>query len=188
MAQADKKKWDAKYTGREGSGQHDPWLDTIAHLLPDKGAALDVAGGAGRNALWMARRGLRVTLTDISTVGMEIALGQASREGLSLSLLAADLDSDPLSEGPWDIVMCLNFLDRRLFGDFKRLLAPGGVLVFAQPTLSNLQRHKHPSERYLLQDGELPELVQGLDIRLYEEGWADSGRYEARVVARKGED
>jgi hypothetical protein len=35
-----------------------------------------------------------------------------------------------------------------------------------------------------LDEGELPALVEGLEVLRYEEGWLEEGRHEARVVAR----
>jgi hypothetical protein len=52
------------------------------------------------------------------------------------------------------------------------------------PTRSNLERHTRPDPRHLLEDGELPGLVPGLEIVRYEEGWTEQGRHEARLVAR----
>jgi hypothetical protein len=56
--------------------------------------------------------------------------------------------------------------------------------VFCQPTLRNLERHARPGRPYLLVEGELPTLVQGLEVLQYEEGWLEEGRHEARLVAR----
>jgi tellurite methyltransferase len=69
---------------------------------------------------------------------------------------------------------------------FSQVLAPGGLLVFAQPTRSNLQRNPHPSARFLLEDGELPQLLRGLKVISYTEGWTEEGRHEARLVATPG--
>ena len=55
----------------------------------------------------------------------------------------------------------------------------------AVPTRSNLRRHPHPREAFLLDDGELPSLVGDLEVVSYEEGWLDEGRHEARLVARR---
>jgi SAM-dependent methyltransferase len=96
-----------------------------------------------------------------------------------------DLEVEPLPDGPWDLVLSFHFLRRALFADFPRILAPGGLLVYVQPTRTNLERHDRPPAGFLLEDGELPGLVQGLEIVQYEEGWLDEGRHEARLVARK---
>lgn len=53
------------------------------------------------------------------------------------------------------------------------------------PTRTNLARHEKPPARFLLEDGELPGLIQGLRIEHYEEGWLSEGRHEAVVVARR---
>jgi tellurite methyltransferase len=184
MSEQDRQKWNTRY--REGTGALEPsaFLRSLAERLPRAGRALDVAGGAGLDALWLARRGLDVTLVDISEVALERAAEAAREAGVVLRLQRLDLETEPLPPGPYHLVVCLNYLLRPLFAELPKVLAPGGLLVFAQPTRSNLQRHPHPSARFLLEDGELPRLVQGLEVVSYTEGWTDEGRHEARLVAR----
>ena len=188
MAQADRLRWDARYRAG-GAEQHEPspFLVAIADLLPGAGAgrpptALDVAGGAGRNAVFLARRGFVVTVADISPAGL--ALARAAAAGLSVRCLEMDLEVAPLPPGPFDLVLTIDFLHRPLFAAFPGVLAPGGLLVVAHPTRANLARHPHPSARFLLDEGELPELVHGLAVVRYEEAWFDD-RHQARLVARK---
>jgi hypothetical protein len=64
-------------------------------------------------------------------------------------------------------------------------LAPGGLLVVEIATRRNLERHASPSERFLVDEGELPGLVPTLDLLLHDEDWRPSGRHEARLVARR---
>jgi hypothetical protein len=59
------------------------------------------------------------------------------------------------------------------------------MLVYVQPTRRNLERHAHPSARFLLEEGELGRLAEDLGVLRLEEGWSSSGRYEARLLARK---
>ena len=54
-----------------------PVLVESGDLLPDSGIVLDVAGGTGRNALWLAAAGLTVTLVDVSEVALDIARTEA---------------------------------------------------------------------------------------------------------------
>ena len=184
MSQADRDKWNTRYQQAAAPDQVSPFLLTIADQLPGHGTALEVAGGAGANALWLARRGLQVTLLDIAEQALQRAQTAAAREDLTLETLASDLDTDPLPPGPHNLITCLNFLDRRLFPTIPTRLRPGGLFVYLQPTRKNLERHCHPSARFLLEDGELPSLVTGLEILRYEEAWFD-GRHEARLVARR---
>jgi tellurite methyltransferase len=192
MSNDDRARWQARYrTASPGPAREPaPFLTSLEAELPRAGAALDVAGGAGRNALWLARRGLAVTLVDIAPAALALAGAAAQAEGLAVTLREADLDHDPLPPGPFVLVVCIDYLRRELFAAFPEVLAPGGLLVFAQPTRSNLTRHPHPSARFLLEDGELPRLVRGLEIVRHDQAWfpGDPGgevRHEARLVARK---
>ena len=165
-----------------------PFLVSLAALLPTPSRdhtprALDVAGGPGRNALWLAARGFDVTLVDVSSVALELARSAATSAGVSLALVETDLESGSLPPGPFDLVVAIDYLHRPLFSAFPDVLAPGGLFVYAHPTRKNLERNAHPSARFLLDEGELPRLVRGLDLVRYEEGWFDA-RHAARLVAR----
>jgi tellurite methyltransferase len=190
MSTADREKWDRRYRidGPESTTPSD-FLVSLDDVLPRAGRALDVAGGAGRNAIWLARRGLAVTVVDISQAGLDIASAAATDAGVTLELIAADLEEAPLPPGPFDVVLSFNFLRRPLFAAFPTVMAPGALLVYRQPTRTNLTRHARPPAGFLLDDGELPHLVQGLEIIRYEEGWfpggADGPRHEARLLARR---
>lgn len=190
MAKADRDKWNARY-GEFGRNALEPdsYLASLHGILPRRGRALDVAGGSGRNAVWLARRGLDVTIVDISDAGLALAEAHAGAAGVSLCTMVLDLESDPLPSGPWQVIIDIHFLQRSLFAELARALAPGGYLVFVQPTMSNLERHARPSAQYLLDDGELPGLISGLDVALeiidYQEGWQANGRHEACFLARR---
>lgn len=186
MAEADRRKWDARYRER-GAGLRQPsgFLDALDNLLPRRGRALDLAGGTGRHTLWLARRGLDVTLADISEVALEVARAEAVRAGLMLHTLMRDLEAEPMPTGPWDLILCVDFLWRPLFAAIPPELAPCGLLVVAHPTLANLERHARPGPEHLLGAGELPDLARGLEVLRYDEGWQEEGRHQARLVARR---
>ena len=184
---ADARKWNRKYERLAQEPPREPslLLRSLDARLPRCGRALDLAGGDGRNAIWLAQRGLEVTLADISEVGLQLAQRRAARCGVSLSVEQVDLKSQAPPAGPWDLVVSILFLDRGLVRRTHELLAPGGLLVLIQPTRSNLERHAKPPERYLLEDGEAPRLATGLTLVEYQEGWLAEGRHEALLVARK---
>ena len=183
----DQLKWDARYAER-GPQARPPasFLELSSAHLPQAGRALDVAGGDGRNALWLAERGLGVTICDVSPEGLANAQALAAGRGLELETLALDLTSGDFPAGPFDLILSFHYLQRDLFPRTARALAPGGVLLFCQPTRSNLERHAHPSARFLLADGELATLIpESLEVVSLEEGWLDEGRHEARLIARR---
>ena len=188
MSDEDRTKWDTRYAG-PGVPSTTPsrLLTELGDLLPRHGRALDVAGGAGRNAIWLAQRGLEVTLADVSQVGLNIAVQRSAAAGVSLATVLVDVELEPLPTGPWDVILCVHFLHRPLFAVFSEILTPGGVLVVIHPTQTNLERHARPPARFLLSDGELPTLARELEIMHYEEGWQAEGRHDAVMVARRRE-
>lgn len=186
MSEADRQRWNARYQEQGRGLEPSRFLLSLEERLPRTGRALEVAGGPGHDALWLARRGLDVTLVDISDVALERAAEAAREAGVPLRVERVDVEEAPLPAGPFQLVLCMNYLWRPMFEAIPPVLAPGGLFVFAQPTRSNLQRHAHPSARFLLEEGELPGLVRGLEVVSYMEGWTEEGRHEARLVAMRG--
>src|SRR5947207_8564379 len=96
--------WNKKYSeGSHASLEPDPfllsaWSEFLKDIVPGK--ALDVAGGVGRHALWLAERGWQVKLVDISEVGIQMAKEHARRHRKMLSAQpgAAAVHDDSLIE------------------------------------------------------------------------------------------
>jgi hypothetical protein len=103
---------------------------------------------------------------------------------VALATLEIDLAENDLPGGPWDVIMVFHYLDRRLFSTFARLVQPGGIVIGSLATVRNLERNKRPPLPYLLDEGELPGLIDGLDLTNYDESWED-GHHDARFVARR---
>lgn len=179
----DRAQWNQRYSEKPWTEEPSPWLTKNAHLLPQPGRALDIAGGTGRNSLWLAGRGWEVTVVDVSDVALKLASDRAGELNLLLTTKVADLSTDPLPSGPWDIVMLFHYLDRDLIPKIGPVLNPGGVLVGALATITNLERNDRPPLPYLLEDGELPSLLGELELLEHEEGWLED-RHDARFVAR----
>ncbi|MEN8114921.1 MAG: methyltransferase domain-containing protein [Actinomycetota bacterium] len=178
--------WDERY--RAEPVPTDPGVfvrDELAPLLGKPGRALDLAGGAGRHAIWLAERGWDTTLLEASTVALDLAAERAVNAGVELHLIHADLTKDGLPEDPWDLVIITHYLQRELFPAVAEILSPGGLFAYSIATVRNLERHERPPRRALLDEGEAPSLTGDLEIVFYEEGWSAADRHEARVVARK---
>lgn len=179
----DRDRWNRRYIERPWTDDPSPWLLANADSLPEPGRCLDVAGGTGRNALWLADRGWDVTVIDVSDVALALAADRARSLRLPLTTHLVDLSAEPLPEGPWALIMVFHYLDRALFSDIALALAPGGVVVGALATTTNLARNESPAGEHLLADGELPDLMGDFDLVRYEEGWQDD-RHDARFLAR----
>ncbi|MEM9456338.1 MAG: class I SAM-dependent methyltransferase [Myxococcota bacterium] len=191
MAQEDRERWNAKYrAGSHASEVASSALVELAAWVPAQGRGLDVAGGMGRNALWLARRGLDMTVVDISEVALARVVERAGQARLDLKVAAMDLEVDPLPSGPFSLVLCCDYLQRSLVSAVAEVLAVGGRLLWIHPLEANLERHPKPGRRHLLSPGEARGLVEsaGLRVVVAEEGWVGEGaaaRCLARVVGER---
>src|SRR5690606_9077745 len=88
----DSKAWDERYraTGLVwGAGPNRFVVEQTEGLAP--GRALDLAAGEGRNAVWLAERGWRVTAVDFSPVAVERGRRIAAERGADVEWAAADV-------------------------------------------------------------------------------------------------
>jgi hypothetical protein len=68
------------------------------------GTALDVATGQGRNSVWLATQGWKVTGVDISDVGLEMTQKSALAKKTKVTTIEADIDTWDLGKDKWDLV------------------------------------------------------------------------------------
>lgn len=177
---SDRTRWDQRWALADGPpGEPSGLLVELADLLPTTGLALDVAAGRGRQARWLAARGLAVTAVDLSPVGL-------ASIGAGVRTLVCDLCREPPPPGPWDLITCVDYLQPELFNTLRASLAPGGWLLFAQATVRNLERHSRPPARFLVQPDAVLALAGDLEIVRCDAAWRDNGRHEAWLAARRG--
>jgi predicted O-methyltransferase YrrM len=186
----DRERWNATWLERAGELEAPAsFLVEHAHLLPARGRAFDVAGGAGRNAVWLAKHGLDVTMLDISRVAIDRAERKAQSAGVAkrIRFVEADLDTAELPAPLFDVVLIAHFLHRARRDELARLLHVDGMLVAMQATVRNLERHEHPRREYLVEPGELEDWVRelGFSILVAREDWGPEGRHEAEIIARR---
>ncbi|MBG01767.1 MAG: SAM-dependent methyltransferase [Acidimicrobiaceae bacterium] len=182
-------RWDSRY--RENPILKDPSFFLCEHYkhFPPAGTVVDVAGGNGQNAIWLANQGFSTTLLDVSSVAINQAQEFAKKKKVAIECLQHDLEKESMPKGrKWDGIFVQLFLDRELIRSISESLNIGGVFLFAHPTRTNLEKNKHPSDRFLLADGEiftLAEELQKMRILEIDESWRNSGRYEAWLIAQK---
>src|SRR5689334_1576485 len=134
MSQEEKIRWNTRY-GRDEHVDTQPdrlvaSLHDGAYPLPQRRVALDVACGAGRNAIWLAENGWDVYGCDISLEGLRIARRLANEKSVKLKLFCADLDGFPPPENYFDLIVVTIFLQRKMFPAISAALRPGGLLMF----------------------------------------------------------
>ncbi len=133
-----------------------PWIEKWAGFVPPGATLLDLATGSGRNALFFAARGHRVTAVDIDLSRLPAAE--------NVERVEADLESGepwPLGDRSFGAVTVTKYLHRPLMPDLLQAVEPGGVLLY-ETFMDGNQRFGRPSRPdHLLKDGELLDLVRG---------------------------
>jgi SAM-dependent methyltransferase len=162
------------------------WLTENADVLPDSGHALDAACGRGRQALWLAARGLTTHAVDRDPEALQFLEDEAGRRQLALRTEVVDLEGSahPLRADAYDVIVVVHYLHRPLFPALRAALRPGGVLVYETFTRAQAARGKPTNPAFLLLEGELRELVRPLEILREREGDYD-GRMVSSVIARR---
>ncbi|MCY3837425.1 MAG: methyltransferase domain-containing protein [Gammaproteobacteria bacterium] len=189
MSTADRDRWNARYAdGAYESRRHpSPFLEQNAHLLPENGRALDLACGAGRNAIYLARRGLAVDAVDISRVALE--RGRADAGGLPIRWIECDLDAGFEDDENYDLIVNIRYVNLPLVSALLESLRPGGVLVIEQhlANAANVIGPRNPAFR--VAKGQLARVATGMIVEQIDERVFDDpdGRRAAlaRLVARR---
>ena len=136
--------WDERYGTEELIWKAEPNRFLVEELdaLPP-GRALDVACGEGRNAVWLASKGWRVTGVDFSRAGLAKAKQLATDRGVEVTWVEADVVEwqPPMASFDLVVVMYLHLpaeQRRRALAHTAAALAPGGVLLVVGHDTSNL--------------------------------------------------
>jgi len=136
--------WDHRYSAREylyGTEPND-FLAARYSALPAGGEILCLADGEGRNGVFLATKGMRVTGVDSSAVGIAKAQRLAAQRGVPFEAVVADLSTWDLGEARWDGVVSIWAhlpapIRATLHPRVARALRPGGVLLL---------EHYHPRQ------------------------------------------
>jgi tellurite methyltransferase len=194
----ERERWNQKYREAPGAGTSmalDPFLvrafsEYILPLFPQGGSALDLAGGAGRHSIWLAKQGWEATLIDISETGVEQARQNAGPLASHIHSVVDDLTrfkaAQTQFEAAFEVVMSLFYLERRIFSEMLKAMRPGGLLVYKTYTLAQAKLAGGPKDpAYLLEPGELLQLdnVNGLRVLHHREEKAVNTT--AELVARE---
>ncbi len=141
----------------------------VASSFPNGGTALDLAGGIGRHALWLAKRNWQVTVVDISEVAI-CKLGQnAQRFNLPLNLLALDAKEYTFEPASFDLIVMFYHLDREICPQVLSTLKPGGFLICKSSVCWDAYEGVAPANLKPLAKGEILSLFQELPALHHQE-------------------
>jgi tellurite methyltransferase len=185
--------WNQRYDqGSHASLDPDPFFvrayrEFVEPRFKYVGRALDLAGGLGRHALYLAERGWLVTLMDISDVALKQARRQAEQADLHIFAEQVDLTDAQLPEDAFDLIVVFFYLERNLFPQIAAPLRPGGMLIYKTYTEEQQKLSGGPLHpMHLLQSGELRSAFPELEVLHYNETVTDKA--VAELVARRAAD
>jgi SAM-dependent methyltransferase len=149
--------WNRRYSTEELI-----WSDAPNRFLVSEteamspGRALDLACGEGRNAVWLAQRGWRVTGVDFSEVALAKARALAAARGVEVEWIAADLDRYEPPAAAFELVIVF-YLQvpaasrRAILRRAEAAVAPAGLLLVVGHDSTNLERgHGGPRDPAVL--------------------------------------
>lgn len=180
----DKKRWNERYEDNSKESTVSSLLKKYAKYA-EIGQAIDIACGMGRNSHYLSDLGFCVDAVDISDVALSKIKNSAT-----INKIDADLDKYNLTPNKYDLIVNINFLNRRLVSQMKESLRIGGVVVFETFMIAHGD-FKMPTTNldYLLRKNELLHFFIGLDIIYYEERIDTNENGErikiASIVAKK---
>ena len=170
--------WDRVYAGDDYRFGSEPnaFLAERAGAIPPGGSVLCLGDGEGRNGVWLARRGFRVTSLDQSPVAARKCAALANRFGVELEVVIGRLPEYPLPEASFDAV-ALIFLHlppetrRAVHAIAVRALRPGGLVILEAFTPAQLGRPSGgpPTRERLQTAADLAQDFAGLELALLEE-------------------
>jgi len=149
------------------------------------GIALDVACGAGRHAVWLARMGWEVTAVDASRAGIEIVERRARERNLVINAVVADLERHEfeIEREAYDLIVVVNYLQRDLFPFIRAGVRPGGMVIAVIAMVDSDPNVKAMNPAYLLNPGQLRAEFAGWEILHDFEGKHGDHRATAEIVA-----
>lgn len=158
-------RWNEKYRAATETAFSRPDELLVQHraVLLANTRILDLACGAGANAIFSAQRGCRVVGVDLSLEGLRIAARRAKEKGVTLSLLNVDLKSWRPPPSRFDLVMVFRYLDRALMPSLRATIRPGGVVIYKTFNRNFLEQKPDMNPDYLLEPGELPRCFADFD-------------------------
>ncbi len=193
MSEDERRAWDDRYrTGtyrpRSAAGE---FLEGWISRLP-VGRALDVACGAGRNALRLAEAGHAVDAVDISEVAVEMARAEANKRDLDVNWVVSDLDDYQVATSTYDLITVIRYLNRGLWPRLINGLGPNGWLLVEHHVKTDANVDGPGSPGYRLDPQELLEAFSSLRILFYEETLEPGDQPDrqlalARLIGCKGD-
>jgi tellurite methyltransferase len=190
VSQDSKTQWDQRYAKPTFVFGKSPakFLAENYHFIPFEGSVLDMGMGEGRNAVFLAQKGYKVTGVDLSSVAVKKSYLLAQEFGVKIKGVVASLRDYKIQPETYDAIICFYWVDRSMVEKVKSWLKPGGILIYEAHTISEKQRD--PSKRAdkdgdnYVRDQELLKLFPGMRVLKYEEPLHEK-EFRSSIILKK---
>ena len=128
--------WDQRYAEEGfayGTKPNDFLKESMGKLRPG-GKILCLAEGEGRNGVYLAGNGYKVSCVDLSPVGLDKATALAQSRSVSIETFVADLKDYQISADSYDAIISIfchlpPAIQEHVHGQIHKGLRPGGVYI-----------------------------------------------------------
>ena len=183
--------WNERFDKEEfifGKEPNEYLVEQSSRYLKPGNTVLCIADGEGRNGVWLAKQGMRVTGFDVSDIALAKANHFAKENQVSIQYSLCDTDGFDWKDNAYDaaIGIFIQFADpemrARIFKQVHQTLKPGGIFILQGYTPKQLQyktggpsliEHLYTEEmiRELSQEFEI------LDLQCYEKELSEGPRH-----------
>ena len=187
-SQDSKTQWDERYSRATFIFGKSPaqFLAENYHFIPYEGTVLDMGMGEGRNAVFLAQKGYKVTGIDISSVAVKKSYLLAQEFGVKIKGVVASLKEYKIQPNSFDAIVCFYYVDRSLVEKIKSWLKPGGILIYEAHTLKEkiTKKLNTNSDDEFLREQELLKLFTGMRVLKYQEPLHEK-EFRSSIILRK---
>lgn len=185
-----KNQWDARYAKATFVFGKSPaqFLAENYHYIPFESSVLDMGMGEGRNAVFLAQKGYKVTGIDISSVAVKKSYLLAQEFGVKIKGVVASLKEYKIPPASFDAIICFYYVDRSIIEKMKSWLKPGGIIIYEAYTVKEkdktTKKGSLETDSNYLKDQELLKLFSGMRVLKYEEPLHEK-EFRSSIILKK---
>ncbi|HXC50365.1 MAG TPA: class I SAM-dependent methyltransferase [Candidatus Limnocylindrales bacterium] len=170
MSSEDRKRWEGRHLGASKLTPRES-VRALPRAPRADAIALDLACGQGRHVAPLCEAGYHVVAMDISMTALAHARASLPSGSTARTLaLQADIDAWPFAAAVFDLIVQVDFLERRIFPSLRDGLRPGGLLLIDTFLDQGTRNAEGPScTEYLLAESELPHAFADFELLRYDE-------------------
>jgi SAM-dependent methyltransferase len=160
-----------------------PFLEE--NLSRERGRALDLGCGTGRDAVFIASAGWQVDAADVLPDALERGEELAKRylaRPETVRFFQSDLREPIGGEMKYDLITCFFFISRTGLEQIHQLIAPGGLFLFETFSRMHQERYGKPKGDQATTAAEVAELLGASSLEASEAWHGD--RHTVRILAK----